>query len=196
MAKLKGTRTATNLMHSFAGETQAATRYRLYSKVAKEEGYVQIANIFEETARNEIEHAKVFYNFLNEDMQDEKIEVTADFPVAYKADDTKTNLLSAAEGEREENEELYPNFADIAEEEGFELIAYRWREIAEVEEAHERRYRKLAQNIEEGRVFERDGEIYWKCINCGYIHKGTTPPDKCHACAHETKWFEEWCENY
>ena len=149
MKSLKGTRTAVNLMKAFAGESQARMRYTYYASVARKEGYIQMANIFLETAENEAEHAKRFFKFLNEDFCGETIQITADFPVAYG--DTKLHLKAAAEGENEEHTDLYPKFADIAEEEGFEEIAYVFREIAEVEERHERRFLKLLENLENGK---------------------------------------------
>ncbi|MCF6461555.1 rubrerythrin [Clostridium sp. Cult3] len=195
MKSLKGTRTAENLMKAFAGESQARTRYTYYASQARKEGYVQISNIFIETAENEKEHAKRFFKFLNEDLCGEAIEINgASYPVTLG--DTKTNLKSAAEGENEEWTDLYPKFADVAEEEGFPQIAYVFREIAEVEERHEIRYRKLLANIENNRVFEKDEEVEWKCNNCGYIHKGKSAPEKCPACAHPIDHFEVFVETY
>ena len=194
MKSLKGTRTAENLMKSFAGESQARMRYTYYASQAKKDGYVQIQNIFEETAGNEKEHAKRFFKFLSKSLEGEKVEITADFPVALGT--TKSNLFAAAEGEKEEWSDLYPSFADIADEEGFPEIAYVWREIAEAEERHERRYRKLLANIENNKVFEKDHEVEWKCNNCGYIHKGKSAPDICPACAHKIDHFELFCETY
>lgn len=191
---LKGTKTAKNLMISFAGESQARTRYTYYASEAKKEGYVQISNIFMETAENEKEHAKRFMKFLREELEGEAIEVNWNYPVALS--DTKANLLSAATGEQEEWEDMYPEFAKIAEEEGFKEIAYVWREIAEVEERHERRFRKLLANIEENKVFERDEIVEWKCNNCGYVHKGTSAPKLCPACAHPQGYFELFVETY
>jgi len=194
MKSLKGTRTAENLMKSFAGESQARTRYTYYASQAKKDGYVQISNIFMETAENEKEHAKRFFKFLNEDLCGEAVEITADYPVALG--DTKTNLKAAAEGENEEWTELYPKFAEIAEEEGFPKIAYVWREIAEVEERHEIRFKKLLENIEENKVFEKDEIVEWKCNNCGYIHRGKSAPQKCPACDHPIDHFEVFVETY
>jgi len=194
MKSLKGTKTAENLMKSFAGECQARTRYAYYSSTAKKEGYVQISNIFMETAENEKEHAKRFFKFLNESLKGENLEITAEFPVGLG--DTKENLLAAANGENEEWTELYPEFAKVAEEEGFDNIAYVWREVAEVEERHELRYRKLLANIEECKVFERDEEVEWKCNNCGYIHKGKVAPTRCPACDHPQAHFEVFHETY
>lgn len=194
MKSLKGTKTAENLMKSFAGESQARTRYTYYASQAKKEGYVQISNIFLETAENEKEHAKRFFKFLNESLEGQTVEIQAEFPVGLG--NTKSNLLAAAEGENEEWADLYPKFADIAEDEGFSKIAYVWREIAEAEERHEIRYRKLAANIENNKVFEKDVEVEWKCNNCGYIHKGKAAPDICPACDHAKGHFEVFYETY
>ena len=194
MKSLKGTKTAENLMKSFAGESQARMRYTYYASTAKKEGYVQISNIFLETAENEKEHAKRFFKFLSQSLEGETVNISADFPVALG--DTKSNLLAAAAGENEEWEELYPSFADTAEAEGFPEIAYVWREIAEAEERHERRYRKLIANIENNKVFEKDEEVEWKCNNCGYIHTGKSAPDICPACEHAKAHFEVFCETY
>lgn len=194
MSNLKGTKTAVNLMQSFAGESQATMRYNYYAKEAKKEGYVQISNIFAETARNEVEHAKRFFKFLNEDLKDEAVEIAAGFPVMLG--NTEENLKSAIEGENEEHSKLYPEFADIAEEEGFKDIAYVFREIAEVEERHEIRYKKLLKNIEDGKVFQKDEVVEWKCNNCGYIHKGKSAPKECPACAHPQGYFEVFVETY
>ncbi|NMB08506.1 MAG: rubrerythrin family protein [Tissierellia bacterium] len=194
MKSLKGTKTAENLMKSFAGESQARTRYTYYASQARKEGYVQISNIFMETAENEKEHAKRFFKFLNEDLCGEMVEINAEYPVALG--DTKTNLKAAAEGENEEWTDLYPKFADIADEEGFPQIAYVWREIAEVEERHEIRFKKLLENIENNKVFQKDEEVEWKCNNCGYIHKGKSAPEKCPACAHPIDYFEVFVETY
>lgn len=191
---LKGTKTANNLMAAFAGESQANMRYTYYAKQAKEEGYVQISMIFEETARNEKEHAKRFFKFLAEDFCKEAVNVNWDYPVALE--DTATNLAAAADGEHEEFAHMYPQFADIAEEEGFEEIAYVFREISEVEERHEIRYRKLLDNIKNDRVFKRDEVVLWKCNNCGYIHEGKEAPEVCPACDHPQGYFELFVETY
>ncbi|NLB09542.1 MAG: rubrerythrin family protein [Clostridiaceae bacterium] len=192
---LKGTQTAKNLMISMAGEAQATFRYNIAATQAKKEGYVQIRDIFEETARNEVEHGKRFYKFLREAYEPgEGINVDWDYPVTYA--DTVDNLQSAIDGEHEEAHKMYPEFADLAEKEGFPEIAYVWREIAEVEEAHEERFRKLLDNIKNDRVFKRDKEILWKCNNCGYIHKGKSAPDVCPACNHKQEYFEIFVETY
>ncbi len=194
MKTLKGTKTAENLMKSFAGESQARMRYDYYASQAKKDGYVQISNIFTETANNEKEHAKRFFKFLNEDLCGEGVEIHAEYPVTLG--DTKVNLRSAAEGENEEHTKLYPQFADIAEEEGFPEIAYVFREIAEVEERHEKRFLKLLWNIENDRVFKKEEEVEWKCNNCGYIHTGKSAPEVCPACDHPRAHFEVFVETY
>lgn len=194
MKDLKATKTAENLMKSFAGESQARTKYTYYASQAKKEGYVQMSNIFLETAENEKEHAKRFFKFLSASLEGESVEIKADFGVALG--DTKSNLLAAAEGENEEWSDLYPKFADIAEEEGFPEIAHVWREIAEAEERHEIRYRKLLKNIDNNTVFEKEEVVEWKCNNCGYIHKGKSAPNVCPACDHPQGHFEVFYETY
>ncbi len=191
---LKGTRTATNLLTAFAGESQARMRYDYYASQAKKEGYVQISNIFAETALNEKEHAKRFYKFLREELEDEALKVSADFPINFS--DTASNLKAAAEGEHEEQAVMYPEFADIAAEEGFVEIANVFSRIAEVEERHEIRFRKLLENIEKDRVFKRDEVLEWKCNNCGYIHTGKEAVDPCPACDHPVDHFEIFKETY
>lgn len=189
MKSLKGTQTAENLMKAFAGESQARTRYTFYSSIAKKEGFVQIANIFAETAEHEKEHAKRFFKFLKEDFNEEQIEIkNAGYPVAWG--DTKANLLAAARGENEEWDELYPQFAQVAEEEGFPEIAEAFRKIAEVEKYHEARFRLFADKLEKGSMFKQDTVVKWKCNNCGYVHEGTEAPETCPACAHPQGFFE------
>lgn len=195
MKSLKGSKTAENLMKSFAGECQARTRYTYYSSVAKKEGYVQISNIFMETAENEKEHAKRFYKFLKNDYSGEQIEITSGYPVALY-DDTLKNLKAAASGENEEWTDLYPTFAKIADEEGYPEVAAVYREITKVENRHEIRYNKLAKNIEEDKVFKKDEVVLWKCDNCGYIYEGAEAPKACPACAHPQAYFEVFVENY
>jgi rubrerythrin len=194
MKPLKGTKTAENLMKAFAGESQARNRYTYYASVAKKEGYVQIANLFTETAENEKEHAKIFFKFLNESLNGETVEINAGYPVALG--DTKANLLAAANGEKEEWSELYPEFAKVAEEEGFSDIAEAFRKIAKVEKHHEARYRKLLKNIENGTAFKKDTVVLWKCNNCGYIHEGDSAPEVCPVCAHPQGFFEVFVETY
>ena len=185
MKSLKGTKTEQNLLKSFAGESQARMRYDYFAKQAKKEGLEQIAAIFDETALNEKEHAKRFFKFLEGGM----VEITAAYP-AGKIGTTLENLKAAAEGENEEWTDLYPSFAKVAEQEGFSEIATAFRMIAKVEKAHEERYLKLCENLESGKVFERDGKVVWKCINCGYLHEGKKAPDLCPTCLHPQSHFE------
>ncbi len=191
MKSLKGTLTEKNLLKAFAGESQARMRYDYYMKQAKKEGLEQIAAIFEETALNEKEHAKRFFKFLEGTM----VEITATYP-AGKIGTTLENLKAAAEGENEEWTELYPEFARIAEEEGFKEVAVAFKMIAKVEKAHEDRYRKLYSNLDEGHVFEREDKIVWKCRNCGYLHEGKKAPNTCPACLHPQSYFEIKEKNY
>jgi rubrerythrin len=189
--KLKGTQTEKNLLKSFAGESQARSRYTYFASVAKKEGYRQIEDVFLETADNEKEHAEIFFKYL----EGGSSEITATYP-AGKIGTTAENLFAAAEGEHEEWGELYPEFEKVAREEGFDVIADSFKEIAEVEEQHEKRYRKLLENVEGHTVFKKDGEIYWKCRNCGYVHKGKEAPKLCPACKHSQAYYEVLCENY
>lgn len=194
---LKGTKTAQNLITSFAGESQATMRYRYAAKVADKEGYKQISAIFEETARNEIEHAARFYKFLKEEFKLDAIELNPEytaFPVVFH--DTLTNLQGAIDGENEECEHMYPSFADVAEEEGFDEIARAFRNVAKVEGAHRDRYQKLHDNVENGKVFEKDEKVIWKCGNCGFLYEGKVAPKICPACAHKQEWFEVAAFNY
>ncbi len=194
MKDLKGTKTAVNLMTSFAGESQANMRYSYYASQAKKDGYVQIKNIFEETALNEKEHAKRFYKFLKDQLEGEIIEISAGFPVNLS--DTKSNLKAAAAGEHEEHTDMYPEFAKIAAEEGFKEISIIFKEVAAVEERHEKRFLKLLENIENGTVFSKEEPVEWKCNNCGYIHNGKSAPNKCPACDHPIDHFEVFVETY
>jgi rubrerythrin len=191
MKELKGTKTEQNLLKSFAGESQAKMRYEYFAKQAKKEGLEQIAAIFEETAINEKAHAKRFFKFLEGGM----VEITASYP-AGKIGTTLENLKASAEGENEEWTDLYPEFARIAEEEGFKEIANAWKMIAKAEKAHEDRFKKLYENLEQGKVFERNGKIIWKCRNCGYLHEGEKAPKTCPACLHPQSYFEIKEENY
>jgi rubrerythrin len=197
MKSLVGTKTRENLLKSFAGESQARTRYEMYASIAKKEGYVQISKIFQETADNEYQHAKRFFNFLVEGLGDElptAIEINAGYPVAKGT--TLENLKAAAAGEKEEWDDMYPAFAEVAKEEGFPEIAAAWLKIAEVEKRHEERYNKLTENVANERVFEREEEVEWICEKCGYVHTGTTPPKTCPSCLHPTAYFELFVENY
>lgn len=191
MKSLEGTKTEQNLLKSFAGESQARMRYDYFAKQAKKERYEQIAAIFAETALNEKEHAKRFFKFL----EGRPVEITAVYP-AGKIGTTSENLKAAAMGENEEWTELYPEFAGIADEEGFNEIATTYRMIAKVEKAHEERYSKLLTNLEEGKVFERNSKVIWKCRNCGYLHEEEKAPETCPACLHPQAYFELKENNY
>lgn len=188
---IKGTRTEKNVLASFVGESQARSRYTFFASVAKKEGYEQIAAVFMETAEQEKEHAKRFFKFLEGGM----VEITATFPAGVIGT-TAENLLAAAEGENEEHTVLYPEAAQIADEEGFNEIAMAFRQIAKVEAEHERRYRKLLERVSSNTFFERDEEIFWQCRNCGYILKSKKAPAKCPACLHPQAYFEPMKENY
>jgi rubrerythrin len=188
---LKGTLTEQNLLKAFAGESQAKNRYEFAAKAAKEEGYEQIAGIFLETALQEQQHAKRFYNFLEGGM----VEITASYP-AGKTGTTKENLNAAADGEHEEWNNLYPAFAQVAEEEGFKNISTAFKAIASAEKGHEDRYRKLLENVMKNRVFEREEKVFWYCRKCGYIHFGTRPLKNCPSCLHPESYFELKSENY
>jgi rubrerythrin len=189
--KLKGTRTEKNLLAAFAGESQARNRYSFFAGVAKKEGFEQISALFLETADNEKEHAKRFFKFLEGGMA----EFTAAFPAGVIGT-TVQNLKASAEGEHEEWTKLYPEAADIAQQEGFPDVAAVFRSIAKVEVDHEKRYLKLLENIEKGRVFRKEKTTTWKCRNCGYHHEGPDAPDVCPACLHPRSFFEIWMENY
>ena len=191
MTSLKGSKTEKNILKAFAGESQARNRYTFFASVARNEGYVQIQRIFEETAANEKEHAEVFFKYL----EGGDVEIIAEYP-AGKVGNTAENLLAAAEGEKLEWGTLYPDFEKIAKEEGFEEVAESFEEIAEVEEQHEKRYRKLLENVKNDTVFKRDKEVEWKCRNCGYVHHGKEAPAICPACKHSQSYYELLAENY
>ena len=192
MAKsLKGTRTEKNLLAAFAGESQARNRYTFFASVAGKEGYEQIANIFIETAGNEKEHAEVFFKYL----EGGDVEIVAAYPAGIIGD-TKTNLEAAADGEKLEWSKLYADMKKVARQEGFEEIAASFKEIAEVEEFHEKRYRKLALNVSKGEAFKRAAPVKWHCTNCGYIHEGPEAPKVCPACKHPQAYYELLAENY
>ncbi|MCF8364345.1 MAG: rubrerythrin family protein [Bacteroidales bacterium] len=188
---IKGTQTEQNLLKSFAGESQARNRYEFFVKVAKKEGYEQIAAIFQETANQEKEHAKRFFKFLEGGMT----EITATYPAGIIGT-TAENLKAAAEGENEEWTELYPKFAEIAKEEGFTEIAVAFKMIAKVEAEHERRFLKLLQNISEDKVFMKDGKVWWKCLNCGYVYESAKALEMCPACLHPKAYMQIREENY
>lgn len=188
---VKGTKTEQNLLKSFAGESQARTRYTYFAAAAKKEGFVQIADIFEETANQEKEHAKRFFKFLEGGM----VEITACFPAGVIGT-TAENLKAAADGEHEEHSDLYPAFAEVAKQEGFADIAAVWTAISVAEKQHEKRYRDLLANIEAGRVFQREEIVVWRCRNCGYLHSNKSAPELCPACAHPKAHFELLGENW
>jgi rubrerythrin len=191
MNSLAGTQSEKNLLKAFAGESQARMRYNYFARQAKKEGLEQIASLFEETALNEKEHAKRFFKFLEGNM----VEITATYP-AGKIGSTLENLKASADGENEEWTELYPEFARVAEEEGFKEVAVAFKMIAKIEEAHEKRYRKLYKNLQEGHVFERGDKIVWKCRNCGFLHESAKAPKLCPACLHPQSYFEIKETNY
>lgn len=179
MKELKGSRTEANLMAAFAGESQARNKYTYYASKAKKEGYVQIAELFEETANNEKEHAKIWFKLLKDGIPD-----------------TLTNLADAAAGEHYEWTDMYVNFAKEAKEEGFDKIAYLFEAVAKIEKEHEERYKRLLANIEEGIVFSRDGDMVWQCANCGHIVVGKKAPEVCPVCEHPKAYFQIKAENY
>ena len=179
MAELNGTRTEANLQTAFAGESMARSKYTFFASKAKKDGYVQIAKIFEETAANEKEHAKIWFKLLHDGIGD-----------------TAANLEDAAAGENYEWTDMYATFAKEAREEGFDHIAFLFEEVGKIEKEHEERYRKLLKNIEEGRVFEKDGKVYWQCANCGHIHEGLEAPEVCPVCSHPRAYFQMVAKNY
>ena len=191
MKSIKGTQTEKNLLAAFAGESQARNRYTFFASKAKKEGYEQIAAIFQETADNEKEHAEVFFKHL----QGGDVEITAAYPAGIIGTTTE-NLLAAAKGEKMEWGTLYPDFAETAQKEGFPMVAHSFKKIAEVEAYHEKRYRKLLENVKNGKVFKKDKTIKWKCRNCGYVHEGPEAPDVCPACQHLQSYYEVWTEPY
>ena len=180
MKDIKGTKTEQNLQTAFAGESQARNKYTYYASKAKKEGYVQIANIFEETAGNEKEHAKMWFKLLN----------------GGSIPDTITNLKDAAAGENYEWTDMYDTFAKEAREEGFDDIAFLFEEVGKIEKEHEERYLQLLKNIEEGQVFKKGDVVVWKCLNCGHIHVGKTAPEVCPVCNHPQSYFELQAKNY
>jgi rubrerythrin len=191
MKSVKGTQTEKHLLASFAGESQARNRYTYFASQAKKEGYEQIAAIFLETADNEKEHAKRFFKLL----EGGDVEITAAYPAGVIGN-TAENLEAAAAGEKLEWSKLYKEGEEVARQEGFEEIAVQFKEIAEVEEQHEKRYRKLLKNVREDKVFKKDTVVKWKCRNCGYVHEGKEAPEICPACAHPQAYYELLCENY
>lgn len=191
MKSLKGTKTEKNLLTAFAGESQARNRYTFFASQAKKEGYELISALFTETADNEKEHAKLFFKYLEGGM----VEISGTFP-AGKIGTTAENLLASANGEKEEWSILYPEAAKTAREEGFEDIAKTFEEVAKVEAAHEKRYRKLLADVQNGTMFKKETKTTWHCRNCGYVYEGTEAPDACPACKHPKAYFEVLVENY
>ncbi len=191
MASLKGTKTEKNLLTSFAGESQARNRYTYFASAAKKEGYIQISDIFSETADQEKEHAKRFFKFL----EGGEVEITAAFPAGVVGS-TLENLKAAAAGEEFEWSKMYPGFAQIAREEGFDAVAMVFEMISVAEKQHEKRYRDLAANVEKNQVFKKDKKTKWRCRNCGYVHEGEAALEMCPACAHPQAHFEVLAENW
>jgi rubrerythrin len=192
MKSIKGTQTEKNLLAAFAGESQARNRYSFFASKAKKEGYEQIAAIFLETAENEKEHAEVFFKHLKDGGD---VEIMAEYPAGVIGT-TEQNLLAAADGEKMEWGTLYPDFLETAEKEGFPMVAHSFKTIAEVEAYHERRYRKLLDNVKKNKVFKKEKVVKWKCRNCGYVHEGDEAPDVCPACQHPQSYYEIWTEAY
>ncbi len=191
MAQLKGSKTERNLLTAFAGESQARNRYTYFSSAARKEGFVQIADIFEETANQEKEHAKRFFKFL----EGGEVEIQAAFPAGVIGS-TAENLKAAAGGEHYEWETMYPEFAEVAREEGFEDVAKVFEAVSVAEKQHEKRYLDLMANVESGTVFKKDKKVVWRCRNCGYLHEGEEAPKSCPACAHPQAHFELLAENW
>ncbi len=191
MKSLKGTETEKNILTAFAGESQARNRYTFFSKQAKKEGYVQISYVFLETADNEGQHAKQLFKFL----EGGDVEITAAFPAGVIGT-TAENLKGSAAGENHEHVHMYPDFAQIAENEGFPEVAAVMRSIAVAEKQHEKRYLGLLENLNNGTAFKKAEKVTWRCINCGYIYDGYEPPEKCPACAHPKAYFEVIAENW
>ena len=180
MADLKGTKTLENLLYAFAGESMARNKYTYFASQARKDGYVQIAEIFEETAANEKEHAKMWFKLAN----------------GGKIDGTMENLAAAAAGENEEWTQMYAEFAKVAKEEGFDHIAFLFEGVAAVEKEHEERYLKLLENVKEGKVFKKEEAVKWHCGNCGHVYEGDEAPEVCPVCVHPKAFFEIKAENY
>ncbi|MHA1303192.1 MAG: rubrerythrin [Candidatus Heimdallarchaeaceae archaeon] len=191
--------TIINLAKAFVGESQARNRYTFYSKIARKEGYMQISELFEITAKNEMEHAKVLFQLLNELLKKEKLnlsefDIEAIVPTVLGS--TEENLKAAIAGEHYEHSEMYPEFAEVAEKEGFQKIAVKLKAIARAEVHHEERYKKLLKEVQEKTVFKKEKKVYWVCQKCGYIHEGAEPPKNCPVCNHSYNYFELQCEEY
>ncbi|MGD9503649.1 MAG: rubrerythrin [Syntrophobacteraceae bacterium] len=191
MKDLKGTKTEKNLLAAFAGESQARNRYTYFAGQARKDGYMQIADIFEETANQEKEHAKRFFSFL----QGGDVEIVSAFPAGVVGS-TLENLKAAAAGENHEHSMLYPEFARVAEEEGHNAVSLLFKAVSVAEKQHEKRYLDLAANLEKGMVFKKEQPVVWRCRNCGYLHESVTAPEACPACAHPQAYFELLGENW
>jgi len=191
LKSLKGTKTEKNLLTAFAGESQARNRYNYFASKAKSEGFVQIAAVFEETANQEKEHAKRFFKFL----EGGDVEIVAAFPAGVIGT-TEENLAASAAGEHHEWTDMYPGFAKVAREEGFEPVAKVFEFVSIAEKQHEKRYQGLLANVKAGKVFKKDKPVVWRCINCGYLHEGEEAPQACPACAHAQSYFELLAENW
>lgn len=195
MSQFKGSKTAENLMKAFAGESQARNRYTYYASVARKEGFRQISAIFQETADNEKEHAKIFFtHLLSHGLNENPVEIHASYPVALG--DTLHNLKYAAMGEKEEWSDLYPSFGAVADQEGFADVARAFKQVAMVEKRHEERYSKLHSALEQHKLFVKDGKVFWKCLECGYVVEASKAPERCPVCNHPQGDFEIWVENY
>lgn len=192
MASLKGSKTEQNLLKAFAGESQARNRYTFYAKQAQKEGFQQIGDVFLQTAEHERQHAKRFFKHL----EGGAVEITATYPAGPFEGSTAQHLADAAAGEHEEWVELYPAFAEVAEQEGFKDVATTFRMVAKAEAMHEERYLKLRANVEEGKVFEKPEKVRWMCRKCGYIHEGPKAPKVCPTCTHPQAYFEVFAENF
>ena len=188
---IKGTATEKNLLKAFAGESQAKNRYTFFAKQARKDGYEQIAALFEETALNEEEHGKLFFKWL----EGGAVEITAAYPAGIIGT-TKENLKAAADGENEEWTSLYPEFSRIAAEEGFPKVSMLFKLIAKIEEDHEKRYRRLFQNLEENKVFEKGDKVFWICRKCGHVHFGNKALNNCPVCGHPMSYFEVKADNF
>jgi rubrerythrin len=189
---IKGSQTEKNLMAAFAGESQARMRYTFFSSQAKKEGFEQISAIFMETSDNEKEHAQLFWRHLKGGI----VEIEAGYPAGVVTGMTAENLRSAADGEKLEWGTLYPDFANVAEQEGFKDVANTFRQVAKVEAYHERRYLRLLEGVAKGTLFKKDKPVMWKCRNCGYVFEGAEAPERCPVCLHPRAYYELWCENY
>ncbi len=189
--KLRGTLTEQNLLKAFAGESQAANRYRMFAKQARKDGYEKIAAFFDETTHNELRHSKIFFEFL----KGGNVEITASYPAGVIGT-TLENLRQAAEGEYDEWSDLYPEYSRVAKDEGFTEIALRFAQITEIEKTHEARFRGLYETLERDAIFRKEGETIWRCRECGHIHVGTSAPKKCPVCSHPQAFFEIESDKY